>query len=242
MSLTACRPSIPPGRRQSPQREPPARLLQQHLSPRHAGLPNCVESNFTGRVLYILTREPEHIKAVLTGNFADFGKGQGFHEPWSPFLSDSIFTTDGRQWSDSRHLIRPMFVKDRISDLEIFERRTQVMMSLFGGPGEPFDIMDLFYRMTLDVTTEFLLGHGINSLKNPQAEFVKAFFGCAAHSDDVDRAAVSHTHPLFREAGTDLQTYPLACPSTRLLPWHQDSRRLCRAIRPPGPGAATRRT
>lgn len=137
--------------------------------------PNCVENNFTGRVRYFLTREPEHIKAVLTGNFADFGKGQQFHELWSPFLGDSIFTTDGQQWSNSRHLIRPMFVKDRISDLEIFERRTQVMMSLFGGPGEAFDIMDLFYRMTLDVTTEFLLGHGINSLENPQAEFVKAF-------------------------------------------------------------------
>ncbi|KAL1968158.1 hypothetical protein VTN77DRAFT_2289 [Rasamsonia byssochlamydoides] len=137
--------------------------------------PNCVESNFTGGVRYLLTREPEHIKAVLTGNFADFGKGQQFHELWSPFLGDSIFTTDGKLWSNSRHLIRPMFVKDRISDLEIFERRTQVMMGLFGSPGQAFDIMDLFYRMTLDVTTEFLLGHAVNSLENPQAEFVKAF-------------------------------------------------------------------
>lgn len=68
-----------------------------------------------------------------------------------------------------------MFIKDRISDLEIFERRTQAMIGLFGAPGEPFDLMDLFYRMTLDVTTEFLLGRGINSLENPKAEFVQAF-------------------------------------------------------------------
>jgi cytochrome P450 len=112
---------------------------------------------------------------VLTGNFADFGKGQQFHDLWSPFLGDSIFTTDGKLWSSSRQLIRPMFIKDRISDLDIFERRTQVMMGLFGEPARAFDIMDLFYRMTLDVTTEFLLGHGIQSLENPQAEFVRAF-------------------------------------------------------------------
>lgn len=122
-----------------------------------------------------MTRNPDHVKAVLTGNFADFGKGQLFHDLWSPFLGDSIFTTDGKLWSTSRQLIRPMFIKDRISDLDIFERRTQVMMSLFGARGQPFDIMDLFYRMTLDVTTEFLLGHGIHSLENPQAEFVHAF-------------------------------------------------------------------
>lgn len=121
-----------------------------------------------------MTREPEHIKAVLTGNFADYGKGEPFHDLWSPFLGDSIFTTDGKQWSDSRSLIRPMFIKDRISDLEIFERKVQTMMG-FVKSGEEVDLMDLLYRMTIDVTTEFLLGQGINSLENPRTEFVQAF-------------------------------------------------------------------
>ncbi|KAH8703530.1 cytochrome P450 [Talaromyces proteolyticus] len=146
--------------------------ISKHASP---ACPNCIESNFTGGRRYFLTREPDHIKAVLTGNFADYGKGKVFHDLWSPFLGDSIFTTDGKSWSNSRQLIRPMFIKDRISDLEIFERRTQIMMGLFANPGQTFDIMDLFYRMTLDVTTEFLLGHGIHSLENPKAGFVQAF-------------------------------------------------------------------
>lgn len=137
--------------------------------------PNLVEGNSWGSIRAFVTREPEHIKAVLTGNFADYGKGKRFHDLWSPFLGDSIFTTDGKQWSASRSLIRPMFIRDRISDLEIFERKTQAMMNFLGSSGEPVNIMDLFYRMTLDVTTEFLLGQGINSLENPRAEFVKAF-------------------------------------------------------------------
>lgn len=137
--------------------------------------PNCVEGNSWGSLRAFVTREPEHVKTVLTSRFADFGKGQLFHDLWSPFLGDSIFTTDGKQWSNSRSLIRPMFIKDRISDLEIFERKTQTMMDLFGPSGSEINIMDLFYRMTLDVTTEFLLGRGINSLENPRAKFVEAF-------------------------------------------------------------------
>ena len=68
-----------------------------------------------------------------------------------------------------------MFMKSRVSDLEIFEKWTNVMMSKFPVPGQTFDIMDLFYRMTLDVTTDFLLGNSIDSLNNPQAKFVEAF-------------------------------------------------------------------
>lgn len=140
-----------------------------------AASPNCVEVDMTGGSRNIITRDPEHIKTVLTGKFADYGKGQQFHDLWHPFLGDSIFTTDGKLWSNSRQLIRPMFMKDRISDLEIFERKIQTMMSLFPAPGEAFDLMDLFYRMTIDVTTEFLLGRGINSLENPRTDFVEAF-------------------------------------------------------------------
>lgn len=123
----------------------------------------------------IQTREPEHLKAVLTGKFADFGKGELFHELWIPFLGDSIFTTDGKEWQGSRNLIRPMFIKDRISDLDIFERKVQTMLNLYSPSGQPTDVMDLFYRMTLDAITEFLLGKSIDSLENPQADFALAF-------------------------------------------------------------------
>lgn len=126
--------------------------------------PNCVEISVTGQSRFIMTREPEHVKTVLASKFVDFGKGKDFHDTWSPFLGDSIFTTDGQQWSDSRGLIRPMFIKDRVRDIEIFERWTQTLLSKIPISGETVDMMDLFYRMTLDVTTDFLLGTSVNSL------------------------------------------------------------------------------
>lgn len=127
--------------------------------------PNTVEIAVNGGTRFLLTRNPEHIKTILTTKFAEFGKGPRFHKIWSPFLGDSIFTTDGRIWSDCRSLIRPMFVKDRVRDLDIFQKWTDKLISKMPGSGETVEMMDLFYRMTLDVTTDFLLGDSIHSLE-----------------------------------------------------------------------------
>lgn len=127
--------------------------------------PNCVEVSFNGGRRFLMTREPEHVKTVLTSKFAQFGKGPEFHETWSPFLGDSIFTTDGQLWQNSRALIRPMFIKEKVRDLEIFERWTDVLVSKLPPAGQTVDICDLFYRMTLDVTTDFLLGQSVGSLE-----------------------------------------------------------------------------
>lgn len=131
------------------------------------GTPECphtVEMTFFGRRI-LITREPEHIKTVLASKFTEYGKGEDFHKAWSPFLGDSIFTTDGKLWQNSRSLIRPMFVKDRVRDLEIFDRGVGNLISLLPPSGQTVDLCDLFYRMTLDVTTEFLLGHSVQSLQ-----------------------------------------------------------------------------
>ncbi|KAI0813586.1 cytochrome P450 [Xylaria sp. FL0064] len=157
--------------------------LFDHTTPE---CPNCVELQVSPRERYIITRDPEHIKAILATQFQDFGKGPSFHQIWSPFLGDSIFTTDKHLWHDSRSLIRPMFIKDRVSDLTTMERWVSKLLTKMPPPGHTVNIMDLLYRMTLDVTTDFLLGASVNSLDNPQNEFASAF-------DDVQRLQVMMT-------------------------------------------------
>ena len=127
------------------------------------------------RQRWIFTADPENIRAVLATQFHDFGKGGQFHEDWKPFLGDSIFTTDGQQWHNSRQLIRPQFVKNRVADLDIFEKHVGRLMTKIGVHGEEVDIAALFYRFALDSTTDYLLGKSVNSLDNPQAEFATAF-------------------------------------------------------------------
>ncbi|KAL9101839.1 MAG: hypothetical protein Q9163_002942 [Psora crenata] len=142
----------------------------------HCNRPHGSTAEFdVGGRRFIFTVEPENIKAVLATQFADYGKGKPFHDDWKDFLGDGIFTTDGELWHNSRQLIRPQFVKQRVSDLEIFEKHAQTLMSHLGGKGEEVDISSLFYRYTLDAATDYLLGQSVDSLDNPQAEFAEAF-------------------------------------------------------------------
>ena len=131
----------------------------------------------------IFTCDPENIKAVLATQFTSYGKGKPFHEDWKDFLGDSIFTTDLDQWHDSRQLIRPQFIKDRVSDLEVFEEHVQVLITEMkkagkrwdGKQGREIDVSDLFFRYALDAATHFLLGRSVGNLQTPDLEFAKAF-------------------------------------------------------------------
>ncbi|KAK5635188.1 hypothetical protein RRF57_010900 [Xylaria bambusicola] len=136
---------------------------------------NVYEYQFFPGSRTIETREPAHVKAILATDFYSFGKGPNFHKMWYPFLGDSIFATDGKLWHNSRSLIRPMFMTDRLSDLIIFERQIEKMMKYIPPSGQTVEMMDLFFRMTMDVTTDFLLGESANSLDYPNSEFTHAF-------------------------------------------------------------------
>jgi len=138
-----------------------------------------VETRIVGRRI-IFTADPENIKAILATQFSDYGKGEPFHKEWEPFLGDSIFATDGDKWHSARQLLRPQFIRDRVSDLDKFERHLQVLframanggplngehqpVDLAAGNGRVLDISDLLFRYTLDVTTDFLLGQDVKSL------------------------------------------------------------------------------
>ncbi|POR31627.1 Cytochrome P450 52A1 [Tolypocladium paradoxum] len=139
----------------------------------------------------VFTADPDNVKAMLATQFGDFGKGEPFHREWEEFLGDGIFTTDGARWHSSRQLIRPQFTRDRVSDLECFESHVATLFRAManGGPldgegqavdaarrdGRVVDISDLFYRYTLDVATDFLLGTDVKSLSTPRQEFAEAF-------------------------------------------------------------------
>lgn len=141
-----------------------------------------VEACPAGRRI-IFTAEPENIKAILATQFTEYGKGEPFRKEWQDFLGDSIFTTDLDQWHASRQLIRPQFIKDRVSDLAVFEEHVQVLIAQILKLGQTsknkssvgLDVSDLFFRYTLDAATHFLLGRSVQSLDLPEQEFAAAF-------------------------------------------------------------------
>lgn len=152
----------------------------------------------------VFTAHPENIKAILATQFGDYGKGEPFHREWKPFLGDSIFTTDGDLWHGSRQLIRPQFIKDRVSDLQTFETHMELLfkaianggalngenqyVDMAAGNGRPVDISDLFFRFTLDSATDFLLGKDVKSLSTPINEFAEAFSEAQRMQNIISRA------------------------------------------------------
>ncbi|KAB8263955.1 cytochrome P450 [Aspergillus pseudonomiae] len=152
-----------------------------------------VSAGVSARIIF--TRDPENIKAILAGQFADYGKGEPFHNDWKEFLGDSIFVTDGELWSRSRHLIRPMFVRERIVDTEVFEKHVQHLIPFLSGQDSPIsskvvDVGPLFFRYTLDAATDYLLGQGTDSLQNPTTLFSEAFGYVQHRQADLTRLGV----------------------------------------------------
>ncbi|ETR98907.1 cytochrome P450 alkane hydroxylase [Trichoderma reesei RUT C-30] len=132
------------------------------------------EFSLTGSKRVLITRDPEQIKAILATNFSSFGHGPMWHRLWRPFLGDGIFGVDGQLWHDSRSMIRPMFARDRLRNLAIFEDCTSKLLRKIPSAGATVELKDLFYRWALDTTTEFLLGENVNSLDFPDHDVFNA--------------------------------------------------------------------
>lgn len=84
-------------------------------------------------------------------------------------LGNGIFSQSGGDWKHSREMMRPQFTRDQVSDLDLEERHVQNMMSALDaklkadGRTHPVDLQELFFRLTLDSATEFLLGESADS-------------------------------------------------------------------------------
>ncbi|KAF2190986.1 cytochrome P450 52A12 [Zopfia rhizophila CBS 207.26] len=156
---------------------------------------NFGQNTFASRIMtmpLIVTVEPENIKTILTLKFKDYSLGAR-HDSFSPLLGSGIFNTDGEKWANSRHLLRPNFVREQVADLEAFERHFRLMLKAIPKDGKTVDLQELFFRLTIDSATEFLFNHSCNSLRmvgedeetNEDAIFAKAF--TYAQADILDR-------------------------------------------------------
>ncbi|KAG9731232.1 cytochrome P450, partial [Aureobasidium melanogenum] len=113
------------------------------------------------------TSDPKNIQALLATQFKDFGLGSARIGNFGPLMGDGIFASDGKRWEHSRALLRPQFARDNISDLELEEVHVQNMMKALpvnaDGWVEETNVQLLFFRLTLDSSTEFLFGESIDT-------------------------------------------------------------------------------
>lgn len=95
----------------------------------------------------------------------DFGFGLR-RQIFFPLLGDGIFTQEGPSWKHSRDLLRPQFARQQYRGLEIFRAHVDHFLARIAGNSSQVDLQPLFFRLTLDTTTEFLFGKSVNSLKD----------------------------------------------------------------------------
>ncbi|KAL2282301.1 hypothetical protein FJTKL_10922 [Diaporthe vaccinii] len=117
----------------------------------------------------VVTMDPKNVQAILANNFGTFDLGPQRAGMFWPMLGNGIFTQSAKDWKHSRELMRPQFTRDQVSDLELEEQHLQNMMSALDHRIQPdgwtnlVDLQVLFFRLTLDSATEFLLGESADS-------------------------------------------------------------------------------
>lgn len=125
-------------------------------------------NTYAGRIVgsrSLATCEPENLKAILATNFKDWSLGSARFNAFHPLLGPGIFTSDGPAWEHSRAMLRPQFSRDQVSDIECLDIHVNRLMELMDqSAGEVVDLQPLFFRLTLDSATEFLLGESVNTL------------------------------------------------------------------------------
>ncbi|KAH9849993.1 cytochrome P450 monooxygenase pc-3 [Lenzites betulinus] len=115
------------------------------------------------------TTDPNVTKAILTTNFANFEKGEMFHDYTDSLFGTGVFNADGDLWKFHRSMSRPFFSRERISHFELFDRHAETAINKIKERVQSnvaFDFQDLISRFTLDSATEFLFGSCVHSLNS----------------------------------------------------------------------------
>lgn len=173
------------------------------------------------------TAEPRNVQAVLATSFRDFEVGKIRHHQFGPLLGYGIFTSDGPAWEHYRALLKPQFSREQISDLNAAERHMQHLFKALpvkaDGWTEGGDVLELFYRFTLDVSTEFLVGKSVNSQ-------LAALDKAASKGDPaVTDAAQTSAEAYFRDEFTVAQETLMWRIRMQSLYWLMDSKAFRRA-------------
>lgn len=139
---------------------------QREMTALHGREVTTFKSSVFFQDVYI-THDPKNIQAMLATQFSDFDLGPARNGNMGATLGSGIFTQDGKAWEHSRALLRPNFVRDQVSDLELEERHVQNLMKVMPVQSDGWtaetNIQQLFFRLTIDSATEFLFGESVDS-------------------------------------------------------------------------------
>jgi len=162
----------------------------------------------------LMTNEVDNVKAILGTKMDDWPIDGPRLLSVLPVLGpNSIFTSNGEAWHTARAMLRPAFVRDQVADLKCFDRHIRNMLAAVPADGTAFDMQSLLFDMTMDSSTDFLLGYSTNLLTkaSPEAQqFVEDFEYASRESAKKARLGplLYHIpHRKLKEAVTGLRKF-----------------------------------
>ncbi|KAK4504149.1 hypothetical protein PRZ48_005065 [Zasmidium cellare] len=130
--------------------------------PTHA-LHNC-----NGVPVVIHTIDPVNINAILNKSASHWGPSKARARTMYPLAQEGLLNSEGESWHKNRKMIlRHIFTK-RAKDVRDSESDIQLLFDAIGpvdndGWTQEVDLLDLFHRLSLDMSTTFLLGTSAES-------------------------------------------------------------------------------
>ncbi len=135
------------------------------------------------------TQDPENLKAILSTEekcsfYPKSYSATDAHSYCTAFshevrrvvtgslIGDGIFTQDGAEWRHSRSLLKPSLFQKHYHDATLFEEHVDNLISRIATE-RIIDLQPLFFSLTLDITTSFLFGKSVYTLKPNQGQAEK---------------------------------------------------------------------
>ncbi|XP_069683719.1 cytochrome P450 9e2-like [Periplaneta americana] len=135
---------------------------------------------YEGRRPTLLLRDPELIKSVMVRDFDSFVDRPTLKERSSPYVDNMLLNIKGQHWKNVRSLLTPTFSSGKLKEMKnlIDQCGQQLNTYLRTQTGKTvseveLEMKELFGRFTLDLIASCAFGVQCDSLKDPEAEFVR---------------------------------------------------------------------
>ncbi|KAH6659153.1 cytochrome P450 [Truncatella angustata] len=138
----------------------------------------------------IWTMDPKNVQSILAFDFKAWSIGSRRKGAFKTLLGKGIFTSDGDDWKHSRELLRPSFLRRRITSFHVFEHHIGAFLKCIPSDGKTIvDLHGLFMHLTMDISTEFLFGKSTSRLSQQDDEKTALFAAAFERAQEAAGAA-----------------------------------------------------
>ncbi|KAF5012016.1 hypothetical protein FDECE_1900, partial [Fusarium decemcellulare] len=163
--------------------KPPERYLESTWAAFREMGTTYIEKRWTWQCVY--TCDPHNIKHILATASEDFDLPEFRTSVIGHVFGRGIFVLSGHTWKHARTVLRRSFRKeDPAPFLQTLEQNFQAFIKHVPTDGSEIDLQPLFLGLTMDVATEFLMGHSTGMLHEKgdhsrEQQFVDDYMICS---------------------------------------------------------------